>query len=225
MKKIILSSLLTSLLLSAADLQSIGVEVTYTDVNDEEKNIVIKRETPENCKSVKFSPKNILGGNLVDASVPENCKTTVIKYLGKISPIKFSPKIETYGEVEVLEFMEKANDNENMLLVDSRTVDWYINQTIPSAINIPFIHLNKGQYPDDFIDALETIGVEVKEDGTYNFTNAKELLLFCNGVWCGQSPLSMKNLISIGYPEEKLKWYRGGIQSWLSLGLTTIKPN
>ena len=224
MKKIILSSLLTSLLLSAADLQSTGVEVAYTDSNDEDKTIVIKRETPENCKSVKFSPKNILGGNLVDAKVPENCKTTVITYLGKISPIKFSPKIETYGEVEVLEFIDKANDNENMLLVDSRTVDWYLNQTIPGAINVPFIHLNKGQYPDDFLDALETIGVEVTKDG-YDFTNAKELLLFCNGVWCGQSPLSMKNLISIGYPEEKLKWYRGGIQSWLSLGLPSIKPN
>jgi rhodanese-related sulfurtransferase len=224
MKKIILSSLLTSLLLSAADLQSTGVEVRYTDSNDEDKSIVIKRETPEECKSVKFSAKNILGGNLVDSKVPENCKTTVIKYLGKISPIKFSPNIETYGEVEVLEFMDKATDNENMLLVDSRTVDWYLNQTIPSAINIPFIHLNKGQYPDDFLDALETIGVEVTKNG-YDFTNAKELLLFCNGVWCGQSPLSMKNLIAIGYPEEKLKWYRGGIQSWLSLGLPSIKPN
>ena len=224
MKKIILTSLLASLLLSASDLQNTGVEVAYTDSNDEDKNIVIKRETPENCKNVKFSPKNILGGNLVDAKVPENCKTTVITYLGKISPIKFSPNIETYGEVEVLEFMDKANDNENMLLVDSRTVDWYLNQTIPSAINIPFIHLNKGQYPDDFLDALDTIGVKVTKDG-YDFTNAKELLLFCNGVWCGQSPLSMKNLIAIGYPEEKLKWYRGGIQSWLSLGLPSIKPN
>jgi rhodanese-related sulfurtransferase len=224
MKKIILSSLLTSLLLSASDLQNIGVEVDYTDSNDIDKSIIIKREKPENCKAVKFSPKNILGGNLVDEKVPKNCKKSIITYLGKISPIKFSPNIETYGEVEVLEFMEKAKGNENMLLVDSRTVDWYLNQTIPSAINLPFIHLNKGQYPDDFLDALDTIGVEVTKDG-YDFTNAKELLLFCNGVWCGQSPLSMKNLVSIGYPEKKLKWYRGGIQSWLSLGLPSIKPN
>ena len=64
MKKIILTSLLTSLLLSASDLQNIGVEVTYTDSNDNEKNILIKREKPENCKEIKFSPKNILGGSL-----------------------------------------------------------------------------------------------------------------------------------------------------------------
>ena len=48
--------------------------------------------------------------------------------------------------------------------------------------------------------------------------------MFCNGVWCGQSPEAMKALIAIGYPEEKLKWYRDGIQGWLSLGFTTIKP-
>ena len=34
----------------------------------------------------------------------------------------------------------------------------------------------------------------------------------------------MKYLSDIGYPETKMKWYRGGMQSWLSLGLTTIKP-
>lgn len=224
MKKIILSSVLMTALLTAADLQSIGVDVSYTDSNDEDKNITIIRKTPDNCKTVKFDPKTILGGNLVDASVPQECKKTFITYLGKVSPIKYSEKVETYGEVEVLDFIDKAKDDENMLLVDSRTTDWYLNQTIPGAINVPFIYLNKGQYPDDFLDAIDTLGVEVTKDG-YDFTNAKELLLFCNGAWCGQSPLSMKNLISIGYPEEKLKWYRGGIQSWLSLGFPTIKPN
>ena len=48
--------------------------------------------------------------------------------------------------------------------------------------------------------------------------------MFCNGIWCGQSPEAMKELIAIGYPQEKMKWYRGGMQSWLSLGLTTVKP-
>lgn len=224
MKKILLSSILTSALLCAIDFQSIGVDANYTDSNDEDKSITIKRQTPDNCKSVKFSPKIFLGGDLVDESVPSECKKTFITFAGKVSPIKFSKDVETYGEVEVLEFIDKARDNENMLLVDSRTVDWYLNQTIPSAINVPFIYLNKAQYPDDFLDAIDTLGVKVTKDG-FDFTNAKELLLFCNGVWCGQSPLSMKNLIAIGYPKNKLKWYRGGIQSWLSLGFPTIKPN
>ena len=224
MKKLIISSILVSSFLSASSLETIGVDVSYVDSNDEIKNITIKREKPDNCKGVKFNPSTILGGNLVDEKVPQDCKKSFITYLGKVSPIKYSPKVETYGEIEVLDFIDKAKDNKDMLLVDSRTVNWYLNQTIPSAINIPFIHLNQTQYPDDFLDAMDILGVEVTKDG-FDFKNAKELLLFCNGVWCGQSPLSMKNLIAIGYPEEKLKWYRGGIQSWLSLGFPTIKPN
>ncbi len=34
--------------------------------------------------------------------------------------------------------------------------------------------------------------------------------MFCNAIWCGQSPEAMKELIAIGYPQEKMKWYRGG---------------
>ena len=70
---------------------------------------------------------------------------------------------------------------------------------------------------------METFGV-VEKNGKYDFTNAKTLLVFCNGIWCGQSPEAMKELITIGYPQEKMKWYRGGMQSWLSVGLSTIKP-
>lgn len=143
--------------------------------------------------------------------------------MGKISPMKYSDKVETYGEVEVLEFIEKSKSNKNMLLIDSRTENWFYHETIPSAINVPYVYTKKSQYPDEFKEYLETFGVK-EVNGKYDFTNAKELLLFCNGAWCGQSPESLKELIAIGYPEEKLKWYRGGMQSWLSLGLTTVKP-
>jgi hypothetical protein len=27
-----------------------------------------------------------------------------------------------------------------------------------------------------------------------------------------------------GYPANKIKWYRGGMQDWEILGLTTVKP-
>jgi hypothetical protein len=27
-----------------------------------------------------------------------------------------------------------------------------------------------------------------------------------------------------GYPADKIKWYRGGMQSWEIVGLTTVKP-
>jgi len=31
-------------------------------------------------------------------------------------------------------------------------------------------------------------------------------------------------LLKFGYPPEKIKWYRGGMQAWETVGLTTIKP-
>jgi hypothetical protein len=34
----------------------------------------------------------------------------------------------------------------------------------------------------------------------------------------------MKALMELGYPEEKMKYYRGGMQAWQLLGFTTIVP-
>jgi rhodanese-related sulfurtransferase len=224
MFKIIIGSFVLASSLFSVDLQSEGVEITYKNAKDEEKTIVIKRDKPSECKSVKFDPKFVYGGNGQAAdSVDVNCKRAFVTYLGKISPMKFSPKVETVGEVEVLQFIEDSKSNKDMLLVDSRTENWFYHETIPSATNVPYLYLKQSQYPDEFEEYIGILGVE-KIDGKYDFSNAKELLLFCNGAWCGQSPESMKELIAIGYPEEKLKWYRGGIQSWLSLGMPVIKP-
>ncbi|QKF73805.1 rhodanese-like domain-containing protein [Aliarcobacter faecis] len=221
MFKIFLGSAVVASSIFAADLQISGVEVTL----DDGKKTTIKREVkPKECENVAFDPKDIFGGNHQAAlNVNENCKRSFVTYFGKISPMKAAPNIDTYGEVEVLEFIEKAKTDKNLLLIDSRTENWYNHETIASAINVPYIYTKKSQYPDEFKEVLETFGV-VEKDGKYDFSNAKTLLMFCNGIWCGQSPEAMKELIAIGYPQEKMKWYRGGMQSWLSVGLTTIKP-
>ena len=59
----------------------------------------------------------------------------------------------------------------------------------------------------------------------WKFSRAKTLVFFCNGPWCGQSPTNIRSLLRIGYPPSKLKWYRGGMQDWEILGLTTVKDN
>ena len=58
----------------------------------------------------------------------------------------------------------------------------------------------------------------------WNFGKAKELLLWCNGPWCDQSPRAIRNLLALGYPAEKLRYYRGGMQDWMVLGLTVTVP-
>lgn len=224
MLKIILGSFVLSASLFAVDLQNDGVEVKYKNSKDEEKTIIVKREKNDSCKDVGFDPKVVYGGeHQASDSVNADCKRAFVTYMGKISPIKYSDKVETFGEVEVLDFIEKAKNNTNLMLVDSRTENWFYHETIPSAVNIPYVYLKQSQYPDEFEEYLEMLGVK-KVNGKYDFKNAKTILMFCNGAWCGQSPESMKALTAIGYPEEKLKWYRGGMQSWLSLGLTTVKP-
>ena len=224
MLKIFIGSVIVASSIFAVDLQTDGVEVKYKDTKDVTKTIVIKREKKEECKNVNFDPSTVYGGvHQAADSVDANCKRSFVTYMGKISPMKYSANVETFGELETLQFIEKAKNDTNLLLVDSRTENWFFHETIPGAVNVPYVYLKQSQYPDEFEEYLAILGVK-KVNGKYDFTNAKELLMFCNGAWCGQSPESMKYLIEIGYPESKLKWYRGGMQSWLSLGLTTVKP-
>jgi rhodanese-related sulfurtransferase len=70
---------------------------------------------------------------------------------------------------------------------------------------------------------IDRFGVKVDGD-KMDFSNAKTLVMFCNGSWCPQSTLNIRSLIKKGYPADKIKWYRGGMQSWVTLGLTTVPP-
>ena len=76
----------------------------------------------------------------------------------------------------------------------------------------------------DIEDTLIRFGAE-KEDEVWDFFDAKTLVLWCNGPWCGQSPAAIRGLIQIGYPAEKLLYYRGGLQSWLMLGFNIVIPD
>ena len=92
-------------------------------------------------------------------------------------------------------------------------------------MNIPWtsLSLTAGGNSLGIADILtEQFGVTF-EDDLYNFSKAKTLVMFCNGMWCGQSPKNIITLIGLGYPADKIKWYRGGMQDWHILGLTTIK--
>ena len=137
-----------------------------------------------------------------------------------------APGVKTIGELEVIHYLKKMSDGDtSIMVVDSRTPDWVEKGTIPGAINIPWDKLNIGKSdPITVQEILEKhFGVK-NQDGFNMFDNAKTVVMFCNGQWCGQSPTNIKGLLKIGYPAEKIKWYRGGMQEWEALGLTTVKP-
>ncbi len=142
-----------------------------------------------------------------------------------IQPMQLSPGVETLGELEVLDFLKRLREGERALMVvDSRTPDWYAKGTIPGATNIPFEQNMAGQATDlAGIRRMLINSFGVKESaGAFDFSTAYVLAIFCNGPWCGQTPNYIRTLLALGYPANRLKWYRGGMQDWCSLGLTVI---
>ena len=161
-----------------------------------------------------------------------------------VNPMNLNQGVATVAELEVIKFMETAMQRGDGILIDSRTPSWHKKGTIPGSVNIPFTVFEKPADDPELAEALEKLGaVERGEVGTltrtleqwgmfngdqktdqWDFSNAKQVLLWCNGPWCGQSPRAIRALISLGYPVEKLYYYRGGMQMWQSLGLTTVLP-
>jgi rhodanese-related sulfurtransferase len=142
-----------------------------------------------------------------------------------VQPAIVAPGVETVGELEVIDYLKKmAAGDDSILVIDSRTPDWVKKGTIPGAVNIPWTKLNpaKGADPLTIGEILQEQFNVKESEGLWNFNDAKTLVMFCNGMWCGQSPNNIENLLKFGYPAHKLKWYRGGMQDWEILGLSTI---
>jgi len=141
-----------------------------------------------------------------------------------IQPATIAPGVETIAELEVMDYLTKiANGDDTILVIDSRTKDWVTKGTIPGSINIPWTLLNASQSdPITIGDIMEEKFNVGGDDDERDFSKAKTLVLFCNGMWCGQSPNNIKSLLKMGYPADKIKWYRGGMQDWEVLGLTTV---
>ncbi len=144
-----------------------------------------------------------------------------------IQPATLAPGVETIAEVEMIGYLKRMNDGDSSILViDSRTPDWVAKGTIPGAVNLPWTGLNpaKGADPISIGEIMEDRFNAKNLEGLWDYSKARTLVMFCNGMWCGQSPNNIKNLLKFGYPSHKIKWYRGGMQNWEILGLSTAKP-
>lgn len=140
-----------------------------------------------------------------------------------IQPAALAPGVETIAELEMLDYIKAMSNGKDVVVQDSRTPDWHERGHIPGTVSIPWTSLatKAGASIIDISEIMvDKFGV-VENEGIFDFNNAKTLVLYCNGMWCGQSPASIRTLLSFGYPAHKIKWYRGGMQSWSNLGLTT----
>ena len=143
-----------------------------------------------------------------------------------VQPMHLAPGVETIGELELIEHLRRAASGEPVLVIDSRTPVWTARGMIPGAVEIPYDRLDPATAdPAAVAELLQLEFGAARVDGLWNFETAKTLVFYCNGAWCGQSPTNIRALLNYGYPAHKLKWYRGGMQAWEQLGLTTVKPN
>ncbi len=142
-----------------------------------------------------------------------------------IQPIELVPGVRTIGELEMLHYLKKMSDGDkSVLVVDSRTPDSVEKGSIPGSVNIPTDRLDSGKTdPVTVREIMEKQFGAKYRNGSWDFAKARTLVLFCNGPWCGQSPANIKGLLTLGYPAHKLIWYRGGMQDWEAMGLTTVK--
>lgn len=136
----------------------------------------------------------------------------------EIQPYTVMKGIKTVSELDVFKFMQEKLPK-GALLIDARISSFYTTSSIPAAKNIPFT-IFAG---DKIIDTLQTLGVTQKAN-QFDFTKAKELLIFDNGPWCPQASREIHFLTDIGYPKKKILYYRGGMQYWSILGLTIAHP-
>lgn len=140
-----------------------------------------------------------------------------------IQPFQPIEGVETVSELDVLSYMQSHLNKKKGLLMDARVQKWHKVGTIPGATNVPFVLL-ASKKSDIFISKIFAALGAKKHNSEWDFSNAETTIVFDNGPWCQQAVSGMKRLIAFGYPKEKIKYYRGGMQYWQILGLTTLKP-
>ena len=233
-----MSNSLTSIILAAAVAISFNVQakdVTVKITKDKSYSTVYDGKELIKISRIQDT-SHLIGGSFAKTSRP--CPPFCI------NPISLDERVKTVAELEVIKFMETSMYQGDGVIVDARTPGWYKKGTIPGSVNIPFTSFEKDPDSVELAELFESLGAVERDEVNpilrmvesagllggdqktekWDFTNAKELLLWCNGPWCGQSPRAIRGLLAAGYPAEKLYYYRGGMQMWQSLGLTTILP-
>lgn len=115
---------------------------------------------------------------------------------GTVQPIQLAPGVRTIGELELVELV-----GEGAQLVDTRQPDAYVQRTIPGARNMPH----------------ERIAERVAE-----LDRDLPVVLFCNGPQCRATPQAIAALLGAGFPAGSLRYYRGGLHDWMTLGYPTV---
>ena len=146
------------------------------------------------------------------ASVSSTCTAPCL------SPMVVAQGVATFGEMEVIEFLSTTAEAGDGLLIDARLPDHRGLGFIPASVNIPAATLAPtNPFRDEILMAL---GAE-KLQGIFSFEDVMALTIFDGGPATSDAQTLITDLIEVGYPADKIFYYRGGMQVWATLGLST----
>jgi hypothetical protein len=204
MKKLFLLTSITSLLLCENMMVKINSDIATVTTKDSGHEVVIKRIQDTNNKLTDDYTKT-------SRACPPFC----------IQPMEVAKGVNNFEELEVLEFMKSQLKKQEGVIIDARLKRWFELETIPGAINIPFPVVQNAKR-SKIERIFKLLGMRVQADGSWDFSEAKEMIIFDNGVWCEQAKHFIEGVLKFNYPKEKLHYYRSGFQGWKLLGLTTV---
>ena len=118
---------------------------------------------------------------------------------GTIRPMELAPGVRTVGELEVIEHVRAGGR-----LVDTRQPAAHAEGTIETA---------EGIRHQDVVERLGDLDPE------------RPIVLFCDGPQCAATPDAVSLLLKSGQPAEAMRYYRGGVRDWVTLGLPLVKPS
>jgi len=134
-----------------------------------------------------------------------------------LAPMTVSAMIPTVGERDVIAFVSTDVAAGQGLLLDSRSQADRATGYIAGSINVPVALLaSDNPYLADIL-----IAMGAKRSGDQmDFTSALPLVVYDDGPTTFDAPQLIEALRDAGYPETKIKYYRGGLQVWTALGLS-----
>lgn len=208
-------------------LQYIDIDVKHTYSNNKEEIYKIQREINKDCLNIPTTPESFENEN-ISKNIPNECKKTLITTSGVIQPLFINDEIKTLSEIEVLDFIhnKSSKDPNSYALIDTRKSSWFNQETIPSSLNVPYEDLIYDEdFKDEFYKAYSNLGIKIVdlEKNIFDFSNAKTVVFFCNGPWCPISTNTIHFFLKLGYPSNKMMWYRGGMSEWNALSLSVTK--
>ncbi|SIS83868.1 Rhodanese-like domain-containing protein [Roseivivax lentus] len=130
-----------------------------------------------------------------------------------LQPMEAAPGVSAIGEAELVAFLAGPVSEMRGVLVDARAPGPFATGMLPGAISVPGFTLHSDNpYRAELLAALG-LAPGRSPDLT--------LVVFGQGPLDPVPVMALRALFEAGYPAERMQYYRGGLDVWTALGLTT----